>query len=38
MGLERLLGNVPVVKTLLFGTRTRIPQPAIPSLGARQAD
>jgi len=38
MGLERLLGRVPVVKTLLFGTRTRIPQPAIRSLETRRAD
>lgn len=28
MGLERVLGNVPVVKTLLFGRRTRSPLPA----------
>jgi peptidoglycan/LPS O-acetylase OafA/YrhL len=25
IGLERMLGNVPVVKTLLFGRRTRSP-------------
>jgi peptidoglycan/LPS O-acetylase OafA/YrhL len=30
MMLERILGNVPIVKTLLFGRRTRARQPAAP--------
>jgi membrane-bound acyltransferase YfiQ involved in biofilm formation len=38
MGLERVLGNVPVVKTLLFGKRTRVSHAVVRPLGAGQLD